>query len=177
MMVYNTARKLDLPSSLQSRMMMNIIIDFCLGLVPFLGDIADGIYKANTRNAWLLYCYLEELSCKRTNGGAEKGSRRDSLRRNSLGRDQANVAAAKQLQNGAHGRDGRGEQRVENLPGRSHSHRRSGEYRGVAPQAQVMAPEPARIEKGKSSRGGFLSRFGGSRNTERDLERGEEVRR
>lgn len=39
-------------------MMFNIALDFGLGLVPLLGDIADAIFRANTRNAWLLEVYL-----------------------------------------------------------------------------------------------------------------------
>lgn len=47
-----------LPSALYSRMLFNIALDFGIGLVPFLGDIADAWFKANTRNAWLLEDYL-----------------------------------------------------------------------------------------------------------------------
>lgn len=39
-------------------MVFNIMLDFALGLVPLIGDIADAIYRANTRNAWLLEVYL-----------------------------------------------------------------------------------------------------------------------
>ena len=176
-MVYNTARKVDLPASISSKMLMNIMIDFCLGLVPFLGDIADGVYKANTRNAWLLYCHLEEVSRKRgeANGGREKAGRRGSSRRNSLRGAQANMAAAKQQQqqqqqNGR--REGAGD-----VPVKDHNRRRDGEYHGAATQGPLAAPEPARLEKGRNSRGGFLSRFGSNRDAEPDLERGEDVRR
>lgn len=47
-----------LPAALYSRMMINIMLDFAIGLVPFLGDIADAWFKANTRNVWLLEDYL-----------------------------------------------------------------------------------------------------------------------
>lgn len=43
---------------IKSRMMLNVMIDFVIGLVPFVGDIADAAYRANTRNAWLLELYL-----------------------------------------------------------------------------------------------------------------------
>ena len=43
-----------LPSSVKTKMQMNLAIDFIIGLVPFIGDIADAIYKCNTRNAVLL---------------------------------------------------------------------------------------------------------------------------
>lgn len=36
---------------LKATMVMNIIIDFVIGLVPFLGDIADTFFRCNTRNA------------------------------------------------------------------------------------------------------------------------------
>lgn len=59
-MLVKTCDKVDggLPTSLKMRMHFNILLDFALGLVPFVGDIADAIYRANTRNAWLLEVYL-----------------------------------------------------------------------------------------------------------------------
>ncbi|KAL8400243.1 hypothetical protein RB594_000577 [Gaeumannomyces avenae] len=47
-----------LPMMIKSRMLLNVMIDFAIGLVPFVGDIADAVYRANTRNAWLLELYL-----------------------------------------------------------------------------------------------------------------------
>lgn len=41
--------------------MMNLVFDFIIGLVPFLGDIADAIYKCNTKN----YLLLEKELIKR----------------------------------------------------------------------------------------------------------------
>lgn len=40
--------------------MFNIIFDFFLGLVPFVGDIADAAFRCNTRNAVLLEAHLRE---------------------------------------------------------------------------------------------------------------------
>lgn len=59
-LVFGKAKQIEggLPPALQSRMMLNIVMDFAVGLVPFLGDIADAIFKANSRNAWLLEEYL-----------------------------------------------------------------------------------------------------------------------
>ncbi|KAK4153679.1 hypothetical protein C8A00DRAFT_33553 [Chaetomidium leptoderma] len=55
------AAKVDggLPASMYARMMKNILLDFALGFIPVLGDFADMFYRANTRNAWLLYAFLE----------------------------------------------------------------------------------------------------------------------
>lgn len=57
-----TAAKVDggLPKRLYSMMFTNIMIDFAIGFVPFIGDLADMLYRANTRNAWLLDAYLAE---------------------------------------------------------------------------------------------------------------------
>ena len=47
------------------RMISNICIDFGIGLVPIIGDIADGVYKCNTRNAALLEKVLTRRGEKR----------------------------------------------------------------------------------------------------------------
>lgn len=59
-MVLRTCQQVEggLPNTVKSKMMLNIIIDFCVGLVPFLGDLADAVFRANTRNAVELEKYL-----------------------------------------------------------------------------------------------------------------------
>lgn len=44
MMVFRTCGQVEggLPNAVKAKMMFNIILDFGVGLVPFLGDIADG---------------------------------------------------------------------------------------------------------------------------------------
>ncbi|KAH7342712.1 PH domain-containing protein [Rhexocercosporidium sp. MPI-PUGE-AT-0058] len=66
MMVYRSCTKVEggLPSDVKSKMMFNIVIDFCVGLVPFLGDIADALFRANTKNAVVLETYLREKGAK-----------------------------------------------------------------------------------------------------------------
>jgi len=44
----------NLPPLIKSRMYFNCILDFGIGLVPFAGDLADAIFRANTRNCWIL---------------------------------------------------------------------------------------------------------------------------
>ncbi|KKA28144.1 hypothetical protein TD95_000982 [Thielaviopsis punctulata] len=65
-MVLRTCSQIEggLPASLRARMMFNIILDFCVGLVPFLGDVADAVFRANTRNAALLEAHLREVGRK-----------------------------------------------------------------------------------------------------------------
>lgn len=52
-------------------MLTNIIIDFAIGLVPLLGDLADVFYRANTRNAWLLDAYLTEKAKALSQGAVQ----------------------------------------------------------------------------------------------------------
>ncbi len=47
------------PASLRNRMLINIGVDWVIGLVPLLGDIFDLGYKANLRNAALLRAHVE----------------------------------------------------------------------------------------------------------------------
>lgn len=65
LMVVRTAMQVGLPNSIRAQMVMNIIIDFLVGLVPLIGDLADVAYKANTRNAMVLEKYLREEGKKR----------------------------------------------------------------------------------------------------------------
>lgn len=60
LMVLRTCQQVEggLPSDVKAKMMINIVLDFAVGLVPFLGDIADALFRANTRNAVVLEKYL-----------------------------------------------------------------------------------------------------------------------
>ena len=66
LMVIRTCEKVDggLPSRLRMMMLINLVLDFFIGLVPFVGDIADAIYKCNSRNAILLEKHLREKGAK-----------------------------------------------------------------------------------------------------------------
>lgn len=72
--VLHTCQEAGLPSAIEAQMYSNIMIDFVMGLVPFLGDVADVIFKCNTRNAILLEQVLtkrgqENLRALERNGG------------------------------------------------------------------------------------------------------------
>lgn len=61
-----------LPMNILIMMLFNVAIDFLIGLVPFLGDIADAYFKANTKNCRLLEKHLDDLykpDALRTSGG------------------------------------------------------------------------------------------------------------
>jgi len=50
----------ELPDSVIHKMYMNCIIDFIIGLVPFVGDLADTVFKANTRNVREFEKFLDQ---------------------------------------------------------------------------------------------------------------------
>ncbi|MDO6636240.1 DUF4112 domain-containing protein [Pseudoalteromonas carrageenovora] len=52
------AQRLGVSKRIKSKMIINMLIDFIGGLVPFFGDIFDALFKANTRNTRLLKKYL-----------------------------------------------------------------------------------------------------------------------
>lgn len=49
-----------LPSALRRKMIRWIVIDFLIGLVPFIGDLADAAFRANTMNVSILENHLIE---------------------------------------------------------------------------------------------------------------------
>lgn len=65
-MVLRTCQQIEggLPADVQAKMMFNIALDFGIGLVPFLGDIADALFRANTRNAVELERHLRAKGAK-----------------------------------------------------------------------------------------------------------------
>lgn len=48
------ARKHGLGKTVQTRMAINLLIDFAVGEIPVLGDLFDAGFKANLKNAELL---------------------------------------------------------------------------------------------------------------------------
>jgi Domain of unknown function (DUF4112) len=52
------AARLGVPKAVLARMLANIGVDFAVGLVPLVGDLADLAWKANRRNAHLLRDHL-----------------------------------------------------------------------------------------------------------------------
>ena len=158
LMVLHTAEKAKLSKSVRSKMVMNIFVDCVIGFVPFLGDVADALFKANTRNTWLLYELLEE-------------------------RGKANIAAREKML----GHSQQVQQPTVNKPIRQNTEyptdvidqRPPPHYDTVAERPNtVIRPDPtrpqaAKITKAKSGTLGWLNRFASNRNDDTDLERGE----
>lgn len=59
--ILTTARRAGAPATLQARMLLNVAIDWLIGLVPLAGDVADIGFKSNSRNAALLRRHLERV--------------------------------------------------------------------------------------------------------------------
>jgi hypothetical protein len=48
------AHQMRVPRVVQLRMLLNVVIDAAIGIVPFIGDVADVFWKSNTKNLALL---------------------------------------------------------------------------------------------------------------------------
>lgn len=57
-LVLRKARQAELPAWLVRRMLLNCIVSAVGGVVPVVGDIVIGVFKANSRNAVLLEEFL-----------------------------------------------------------------------------------------------------------------------
>ncbi len=56
------AFQFKLPRIVIVRMLVNSLLDFTVGAIPFLGDAFDFFYKSNTRNMQLFHEYAESPS-------------------------------------------------------------------------------------------------------------------
>jgi len=62
LMIFKRMRKVEggLDTGTQIQMLLNIIVDFAVGLIPFVGDLIDAAFKANTKNVRLLERHLDQ---------------------------------------------------------------------------------------------------------------------
>ncbi|KAF2859991.1 hypothetical protein K470DRAFT_258341 [Piedraia hortae CBS 480.64] len=60
-MVFAECCKVDggLPAALRMKMVLNILMDFAVGLIPIVGDLVDAAFKCNSRNLRLLEVHLD----------------------------------------------------------------------------------------------------------------------
>jgi hypothetical protein len=81
LMVYRTICSVEpkLDSGIKMKMKFNIIIDFLIGIVPFIGDIADAAYKCNTKNVILFEEELRKRGKKRLKGTPDENMTDPSL--------------------------------------------------------------------------------------------------
>ena len=136
---------------LKKVMYRNLTIDFFMGLTPFLGDIADTIFRCNIKNATA----LEEMLMKRARKVGE------------IGRD-AEKAARAPIHNHADVDGYYDSELAPTLPPRyedGHSGRDSGHHR------QYVESDHTRTKTGR----GWLRGFDGRGGREHDFERNENV--
>ena len=55
------ARQLGLPRWKIARMIGNVAVDTAVGVVPFVGDLFDVVFKANQRNLRIVLDHLEKI--------------------------------------------------------------------------------------------------------------------
>ena len=58
------AQRLGASKRIKTKIIINMLIDFVGGLVPFFGDIFDAFFKANTRNTQLLKRHINKRITK-----------------------------------------------------------------------------------------------------------------
>lgn len=143
--ILRSVKKLKPGKKVEAKMVSYIVIDFWLGTIPLLGDIADGVFKCNTKN----YELLMDVMGDRSNERAELASGTPERIT-----DPSRIMNEKQ----AH----------DNPP-------RSAAAQGgptVSIPAHPASPQPAKL--GKKSYGDvFVEKYSAWRGGERDLERGE----
>lgn len=157
-MVVRSCEGIDggLPAALRMKMMINVIVDFVIGLVPFIGDLADAVYKANTRNAVILETHLREKGAK---AASKRGRRRSQSRREEVEIDHSLPDAFDRQEGGVVS---------DSPPAYEYIHPSShgaGQNDGPEPPTR---PQPAKKPKNNRSFGRW---FGGASHPEDDLER------
>jgi bacillopeptidase F (M6 metalloprotease family) len=134
-------------------MMINVLIDFVIGLVPFIGDIVDAVYKCNTRNAVILEKHLREKGAKSVKKQSTQPSTQGRVRE--IQEDTVDHSLPDEWDKQETGV-------VNNSPPEYREHRASGGRHGDSAGAQ---------QQPRSNRG-FSRWFGGASHPEEDLERG-----
>ena len=165
MMVMYTCTKADIPPALKSRMTFNIALDFVIGLVPVLGDVGDAFFRANTKNAALLYEHLRERGEKRINGEEKTSGRRQKKSSPISEQPQRSPDRMEMIEGPTSPAS------TAKSPTKSSQVNSPTEPSRFATAADVLKPSKSKLQKDKSSKRGW---FSGSRSQpEADLENGD----
>ncbi|TGJ80097.1 hypothetical protein E0Z10_g8675 [Xylaria hypoxylon] len=163
-LVIRTAKQVEggLPSGLLLTMYFWLVVDLIIGFVPFVGDIADALVLANTRNAAALENYLREKGKKnlRASGQPIPAS------------DPSDPAEFDRLHTESPGtsRPSRATRAPTNISSSQHAPQTD----GVAPMQHLPSqPAPARVHDDRQDRPrrGFFG-FGSQRSRPTDVEAG-----
>ena len=156
MMVYRTCDKIEggLDQSTKNKMMMNIIIDLVIGFVPFLGDLADALFRCNTKNAMVLEEFLRK-----------KGAKAMALDTQKNGTTQQPMFTDQPARTNMEYHEGG------SVPGAPPPYATASDERDVGARTNPTRPEPTKAANG-SGRGGWFGGFRNGRSRESDVERG-----
>lgn len=169
MMVVRTAKQVEggLPLQVWGWMYVLVIIDFIAGLVPFVGDIADAVILANTRNAVALEDYLRKKGKKNLRSSklpvpdVDPSDPAEFDRFNSETPDRATSRATRQTE--THASQSRTDHRAQES--------------GVAPAMPPRPSQPTQARVHDDRRGGSGKGFfgmGSKRSRQADVEMGRE---
>lgn len=164
MMVLNTCRRVEggLDKATGSKMVINIVVDAFIGVVPFFGDIADALFKCNSRNAVLLDEFLTARGKANLVAMGSSGSATDQSPQHRPINQQPIRADEMKY-------SGQSEGRNDNPPPHGDT---AFDGRDIGSSSRPTAPKPAKL--GKKSYGDIFSeKYKSWRGSERDLERGE----
>lgn len=158
-MVLRTCEQVEggLPANVKSKMYTNIVLDFAIGLMPILGDVADAVFRANTRNAVVLEKYLRAKGAT-----ALKAQGRNSPLLDPTDPDEFDRQTRDEL--------GPPPQYTTAPPTRQGTHKMQGNDQNRTANLQ---PETAPETRG----GGWFSGFGNKKQQQPDMERGGDLRR
>ncbi|GGW83513.1 DUF4112 domain-containing protein [Alteromonas halophila] len=66
------AKRMGVPSALTTRMIRNALMDFGLGFIPVIGDVADIFFKANQKNVRIMEKWWVAENQKRLSQATEE---------------------------------------------------------------------------------------------------------
>lgn len=160
LMVLRTCEQIEggLPSHIKAKMWFNIVLDFGIGLTPIIGDIADALFRANTRNAVVLEKYLREKGAKNLKAQGQRPPAIDPTDPEEFDRYEDEAGPPPPYTESS---TQRGTQRQDNGNGRP---------------AQPPRPTQERIAA-REERGGWFSGFGSKKKKQPDVESGSNVNR
>ncbi|KAI1743536.1 hypothetical protein F4680DRAFT_347595 [Xylaria scruposa] len=156
LLVIRTAKQIEggLPLGLRISMYFWLLVDLIIGLIPFVGDVADALVLANTRNAAALEAHLRQKGKKNLRASGQPvptSDPSDPVEFDRLHTDSANRESSKKSSS-------------------QHAPQTSGVASTHSPPSQ---PAPARVHDDRQGRsgGGFFG-FGRKKSRPTDVETG-----
>ncbi|KAI3337495.1 hypothetical protein HD806DRAFT_42055 [Xylariaceae sp. AK1471] len=166
LLVIRTAKKVEggLPATVLSTMYFWLVVDLIIGLIPFIGDVADALVLANTRNAAALETHLRGKGKKNLRSSGQPLPASDPSDPAEFDRLHISTVSP------GTSHSPRGDKGATNQPLSQHAPQSSGVTSIPAPPSQ---PAPARVhddQQGRPSRGFFG--FGSKKSRPADVETG-----